>query len=132
MAYQDGMIDGLERAFNYQGSGEYSNPNYLNDMSNIYDNILSEKLEKNLYLDAAYIDGYNLSLMFLLLNKEDRPGKYPPIYFLFGYSIDCIKELQDIKQKFKEKFTKEYNYVNDIVKKMKQGETYHHKPFFTD
>ncbi len=131
MAYQDGMMDGLERALNFKASGEYSHPCYLNDISDMYDKILDKKIDDNKYLDIAYVEGYNLAIMFLILTKEDRPEKHPSLYFVFGITdIKNINDLEKALKIFSSEFKKEYEYAQEIVKNINKNDTYHHKPFF--
>ena len=131
MAYQDGMMDGLERALNFKASGEYSHPCYLNGIADMYDKILDGKIDDNKYLDISYVDGYNLAIMFLILTKEDRPEEYPSLYFVFGTSdIKSINDLKKALKIFPSDFKEEYKYAQKIVANIGDNDTYHHKPFF--
>lgn len=134
MAYQDGMMDGLERALNYKASGEYSHPCYLDNISNMYSEMIDEKIENNGRLeDITYLDGYNLSLLFLVLDKDDRPEIHPPLYSVFGTeNINNIDDLKKALNKFPSKFKNEYKYAQKLVSEFKDNETYHHKPFFME
>ena len=132
LAYQDGMIDGLERALNYKSSGEYSHPCYLDRISDMYSKMMDENIKNNGKLeDICYLDGYNLSLLFLVLDKDDRPEIYPPLYSVFG--TKNIKNMDDLKKAltiFPSKFKNEYKYAQKLVSGFKDNEIYHHKPFF--
>ena len=129
MAYQDGMMDGLERALNYKASGEYSHPCYLDNISNMYSEMIDEKIENNGRLeDITYLDGYNLSLLFLVLDKDDRPEIHPPLYSVFGTeNINNIDDLKKALNKFPSKFKNEYKYAHKLVSEFKDNQTYHHR-----
>lgn len=126
------MIDGLERALNYKSSGEYSHPCYLDRISDMYSKMMDENIKNNGKLeDICYLDGYNLSLLFLVLDKDDRPEIHPPLYSVFG--TKNIKNMDDLKKAltiFPSKFKNEYKYAQKLVSGFKDNEIYHHKPFF--
>jgi len=130
LAYQDGMIDGLERAINYRSLGEYSNPCYLHEKITIYEKILEEKIENKKYDDISYVEGYLMSLSFLLLEENERPTEHPPLYYFYGYSeLNNIKDFFRALKKYSKKFKVEYNAMIEYSKKIRDGEVYHHTPF---
>jgi len=130
MAYQDGMIDGLERAITYRTTGEYSNPYHLNGKVQVYDEILEEKIRDKKYDDISYVEGYLNALSFLLLSEDERPSEDPPLYYLYGYyEFDKIKDFLKALKKYPKKFKLEYNAMVEFTKEIRDGEVYHHTPF---
>ena len=130
MAYQDGMIDGLERAITYRTTGEYSNPYHLNGKVQVYDEILEEKIRDKKYDDISYVEGYLNALSFLLLSEDERPSEHPPLYYLYGYfEFDKIKDFLKALKKYPKKFKVEYSAMIELSKKIENGKVYHHAPF---
>ncbi len=130
MAYQDGMIDGLERAITYRVTGEYSNPCYLHSKLHIYEEILEEKINDNKYDDISYVEGYLSALIFLLVKEEERPSEHPPLYYFYGYSeLDTVKDFLKALKKYPKKFKLEYNAMVELSKMIRDGSVYHHSPF---
>jgi len=137
LAYQDGMIDALERAVNFQKTGEYSNPCLLHDVAMSYKNSLDQKFEQEQdkhvtdILDIAYIEGYRHALYYLLLLEEDaEPSKFPPFYYFYGLGeIENYKKFKQALKKYPKKFKKEYKNAYDYTKIFPDGHDYHHPPF---
>lgn len=130
MAYQDGMIDAIERALNFMGTGEYSNPSYLENTILMYEKIAKEEYKNNNYQGLSYFKGYIMALTFLCIPKKERPSITPPIYFLCGISeIESYKDLKNALKKYSKKFKNEYKYAMNLVKDFPEGATYHHPPY---
>src|SRR4029077_13671125 len=83
-SYQDGMIHALERAANMRGTGEYSNAPRVHGVIRSYLRWRKDKLRVRNYEDVAYIDGYVNGLTFLMLDRKERRGLQPPMYYMFG------------------------------------------------
>lgn len=71
LAYQDGLIDILSRIRSQWRTGEYTDPNAVHGKFHSYSHLLQVALERERYWDAAYINGYRMGLMLLLLDDED-------------------------------------------------------------
>ncbi len=135
LAYQDGMIDALERAINFQTTGEYSNPNLLLEVAMSYENSLDLRFEQkqNEYiddiLDIAYIEGYKHALFYILHEGDEYSSKFPPFYYFYGFSeIESVKEFEQALKKYPRKFKKEYKNAFEYVKTFPEGHEYHHPP----
>jgi len=99
-SYQDGMMHALGRAVNMRGTGEYSNGPRVHDVIHAYLQWRKEKLRVRNYEDVAYIDGYVNALKFLMLDRKERQGLKPPLYYMFG-SKGLIWSLADFVRRLK-------------------------------
>ena len=135
MAYQDGMIDALERAISFRDSGEYSNPNELISVMKSYDDSLEIREERKLnksakeILDIAYIEGYSNALTYIALEKEERPSKYPPLFYLYRYrDINITRHFKTSLKKYPKKHHNQYRLFEEFYKSIQGKGEYHHPP----
>lgn len=135
LAYQDGMIDALERAINFQTTGEYSNPNLLHEVAMSYENSLDLRFEQmqnediDKILDIAYVEGYKNALFYLMPKENERLSIFPPFYYFYGFSeIGSFKEFQKALKKYPNKFKKEYKSATKYINQFPDGYEYHHPP----
>jgi hypothetical protein len=78
----------LERAIEMKGTGQYSHHCRVTDVIHAYLKWQKEKLERGLYEDVAYIEGYINGLTYLLMSKDGRESVRVPMYFMFGVKAD--------------------------------------------
>lgn len=81
LAYQDGLLDALNRINSQWKTGEYSVPGRVSDLVHSYSHLLDTAIEKERFWDAAYIDGYMSGLILLL--AEDNEINGIPLYEFF-------------------------------------------------
>lgn len=131
--YQDGMIHALERAIQLRSSGEYSNWCNIRNVIGSYLRSQKEKLKDKIYEDVAYIKGYINSLMFLLLDDEERQSEHPPMYFAFGINYDLMtfEDFQKVLHTLPEKHKTSYKQAFKRVKSLetKDNIEFHHPPW---
>lgn len=131
LCYQDGLLHAFERMIAMKRTGEYSDPARLHGLLHTYDKHLKrECLERGIYHDVAYIEGYENGLAYLLMNDDEREA-LPP-FFAMGYEgeIRTLEEFADISQKAKELNTDAYEYALELTRKMDGTDlTFHHTPF---
>lgn len=81
IAYQDGLLDALNRMLSQWKTGEYSGPNHVAHTAVSYDRLLHIAVERCRFWDAAYIDGYANGL--IVLGAGEGAERAVPMYELF-------------------------------------------------
>lgn len=91
LAYQDGLLDALNRINRRWITGEYNDPHHLHHLVATYARYLRIAIERRRYWDAAYVDGYANGLMLLLSEDEDAVTAIP-LYEYFDPDIFLLGE----------------------------------------
>lgn len=127
--YQDGLLHAFERLGATENSGENSCAQKMINIIESYDALIKERLHERNYPDVAYFTGYQVGLMYFLLDEKSRRSM--PMYFLFGY--DVISNLEEFMKLEKDavKFHKSAHKVAEKLASAVGSEAlvFHHKPF---
>ncbi|GAA1987137.1 hypothetical protein GCM10009817_30800 [Terrabacter lapilli] len=83
LAYQDGLLDSLNRIAARWITGEYTDAQRVQDSYHSYGHLLHTAVHRERFWDAAYIDGYRDGIMVLLL-EDGADVKHLPIYEFFN------------------------------------------------
>lgn len=133
LAYQDGMIHGLQRALERRTTGEYSDPARTANILDIYIPIRREKLREKRYDDVAYIQGYAVALQYMTLDIEDRKNVEVPFYFAFGFTRDlvCLEDFEKAMKSLPAAHKASYKYACKWIAPSgaDRSVTYHHPPW---
>lgn len=100
MSYQDGIIDGIDRAIRLKNTGLYLCPDHLKSHIEGYRTLYNDKVRSKNYWDAAYIEGY-MNTLYLPFAPDNEKLKIPMLY-IYGYKEE-IKSLTSFKKILKEK-----------------------------
>jgi NAD-dependent SIR2 family protein deacetylase len=79
LSYQDGLIHALQRIHRMRKSGEYYSMNGIRARVRVYEHKIREYLGKGDFWNAAYAQGYQAGLLYLLLKSEDANCPTPPL-----------------------------------------------------
>jgi hypothetical protein len=71
LAYQDGILAALGRMSLLRSKGEYSEPEKVRAIVHSYSHLFANAIELRRHFDAAYIEGYLIATMSLLLTDEE-------------------------------------------------------------
>jgi hypothetical protein len=85
LAYQDGLLDALDRLGANAHTGEYSDRHSLGHKASNYYHLLGVAVERGRLWDAAYVEGYFNGLVVLLSDAED--ADFVPLYELFDAEL---------------------------------------------
>lgn len=80
--YQDGLMHAFERIMVLKKTGEYSHRCDIERKAQRYERIRQHNIKMKRYLDAAYAEGYQNGLFYLL--SDDKARKQLPYYYLHG------------------------------------------------
>jgi NAD-dependent SIR2 family protein deacetylase len=80
LGYQDGLIHSLQRILRMQKTGEYHSVNAVHARMHGYDRKIFEFGKKKDYWNAAYAQGYQSGLLFLLLKSKTEKAPKPPFF----------------------------------------------------
>jgi hypothetical protein len=80
LSYQDGLIHALQRIIRMRKSGEYYSVNAVHARAHGYDHKIHDYGKKKDFWNAAYAQGYQNGLLFLLLRSEDDKSPRPPFF----------------------------------------------------
>jgi NAD-dependent SIR2 family protein deacetylase len=80
LGYQDGLIHALQRILRMRRTGEYHSATAVHTRMHGYDHQIAHYVQKKDFWNAAYAQGYQNGLMFLLLRSEDDRSAKPPFY----------------------------------------------------
>jgi NAD-dependent SIR2 family protein deacetylase len=127
--YQDGLLHAFERLEATKNSGENSCGTHMINVIKSYDVLIKRCLHEGNYPDVAYFTGYQVGLIYFLLNDKNR--RAIPMYFLFGG--EKIVNL-DQYVKLEEKASKMHKSAHEAARKMiskinPEGLVLQHKPF---
>lgn len=132
-SYQDGMIHALQRAIQLRSTGHYSHACNIRGVFDPYLEIQKERLKKKIYEDVAYIEGYTNSLIYLLLNEEERKEEFPPLYYAFGVKDELytFEDFEAILSTLPKKHKASYNRTLKKVGTLEsnEGVDFHHPPW---
>ena len=134
MDYQDGLCHALDRFIQLYAAGSYNIPGMLEHSMRYYDNLVKEKLECGNYWDAAYFEGYENGLMYILMCGEENPiVNEIPIYYLPNtrkelHSYDIFMEELSKVSKYNGKYHK---YAIKVLKGLNNTQeiVVHHPPY---
>lgn len=70
LAYQDGLLAAFGRIALLAHKGEYSDPRKVESVLHTYAHLLTRAVQLRRHFDAAYIEGYLIATMSLLLSDE--------------------------------------------------------------
>jgi len=79
--YQDGLIHGYQMARDMKKSGQFSDPRIISSKIRGYELKISEYFKNKNYLEAAYFEGFQNSLIAILLSTDIDNFGFPPHYF---------------------------------------------------
>lgn len=127
--YQDGLLHAFERLSATKNSGENSCAQKMINIIRSYDVLLKERLHKGDYPDVAYFTGYQIGLMYFLLNEKSRRSM--PMYFLFG--CNGVTNLEEYL-KLEKDAAKFHKSAHKVAEKLasevsSEGLVFHHPPF---
>lgn len=71
LAYLDGIIDATGRSLARAPSGDVMEKNHLAHIIKSYDELLGKAIDRELWWDAAYVDGYRIALYAFFMNDRD-------------------------------------------------------------
>jgi NAD-dependent SIR2 family protein deacetylase len=80
-AYQDGLLDALNRIIAQHVTGEYTSTVHVTHLIHSYEVLLERAVSRGKYWDAAYVNGYMAGLVQLLIEDEDLVSV--PLFELF-------------------------------------------------
>jgi hypothetical protein len=80
--YQDGLIHAFERMIVRRATGEYSHIHHVERFISTYERRREELVREKRYHDAAYAEGYQNGLVYLINSPRDRV--WLPLYFVYG------------------------------------------------
>jgi hypothetical protein len=129
-SYQDGIIHAFERILSKYKDGSYSHNHHIVRKIQSYDRGIKDKLSRKKYIDVAYIEGYKVGLMCLLMDNDVI--KNFPMYYVYGYKENIFSESQYFRiRKLASKLHKAaYNIAEKWTKKLIANDAvFHHTPF---
>lgn len=134
LAYQDGVLHAFDRFIQLYDNGEYNIPGYVEKLVRYYDNLCKRKKESGDFWDAAYYEGYENGLMFIIVCEEDVSliKEFPKFYLpnakceLNSYDM-FIKELERVNKQ-KDDY---YKYSIKVTSNLKNSKNtvVHHPPY---
>jgi len=80
LSYQDGLIHALQRIVRMRKSGQYYSVEAVHSRAHGYDHKIYGYGKKKDFWNAAYAQGYQNGLLFLLLRSEDDKSPRPPFF----------------------------------------------------
>jgi hypothetical protein len=82
LAYQDGLLDSIDRVRAQARTGEYNDRDRVHQLVHSHEHLLHEAVQRRRYWDASYIDGY-MNGLILLLTDDAGAVSGLPLYELF-------------------------------------------------
>lgn len=132
-AYQDGLMHALQRITARKNTGEYSHRCYVVQKIRQYEEITSRHFSRGSYLDAAYSQGYENGLMWLILDARDRARM--PYYFNFGSGknereIPTFAAYRRVMRRRLPAHQRALRVARQVVaRQLGHGDALHHEPF---
>jgi hypothetical protein len=80
LGYQDGLVHALQRIMRMKKSGEYYSVNAVHSRMHGYDRAIHDFGNKKDFWNAAYAQGYQSGLLYLLLKSESSKSPKPPLF----------------------------------------------------
>jgi len=80
--YQDGLMHAFGRMRERRGTGEYSHIHDVEHQISEYEGLRKKAVRRKRYHDAAYIEGYQNGLLYLM--SSDKLRRALPKYFVYG------------------------------------------------
>jgi hypothetical protein len=80
LGYQDGLIHSLQRILRMRKTGGYHSVDAVHARLHGYDNKIATCVRNKDFWNAAYAQGYQNGLMFLLLRSESKRAPKPSSY----------------------------------------------------
>lgn len=132
--YQDGLKHSLERAINMSGNSEYSHACELKEIINKYEDIKNKIINRGIFEDIAYIEGYINGLVAIYEHEKFTENDIP-MYFHFSESENSpsITDIEHYKEKIHSltKNDESYRHAEKVVQRLKENPLleYHHPPW---
>lgn len=129
-AYQDGMLDAVNRIKSRRVTGEYSDAHHVQALVESYDRLTDYALDEGRYWDAAYTQGYGNGVL-LMLDDKDELSDMVPLYFAYG-SDSPMRDLADLKKalkKSKKKNERAWQEAKRLSADIEDDMVVHHMPF---
>ena len=136
--YQDGIIHSLKRILARQETGEYMNPEFIDNSINSYYYLFNEYMKENRIFDAAYLLGYAHAMDFILYEyfqvsegEKINPDNTICLYYLprkkvYNNMNEFNKDINGFKIK---KYIDMANRITDKFGGPDSGLEVHHIPF---
>lgn len=125
--YQDGLMHAFERIMVLKKTGEYSHRCDVVRKAERYERIRRANIKKKQYLDAAYAEGYQNGLIYLLSGNTER--KYLPYYYMHGAKTQP-SSLSELRRLLKGPIHKTaLAHARRAVTKLGPHDHLHHPPF---
>ncbi len=126
--YQDGLIHAFERMLQQRRTGEYSHIHRVEELFRGYEARRKELVAAKRYHDAAYADGYQNGLLYLI--SDDGSRKALPLYYVYGSKVELRsltafrREAKDAKKLHRQA----YAQAEQIANRWSEGIVPHHRP----
>jgi SIR2-like domain len=120
LAYQDGLIHGLQRILDRRKSGEYNSFERLRNLVNGYILKIDEYKRQHDYWNSSYADGYGNAVLYLLCASSDLTLETPPIYGAHGRTP--FNSLSSLLRYPRKRIMKQYaSQAKRIIGRLKSG-----------
>lgn len=96
LAYQDGLIDALERITHRRTKGEYYHLCRVQRLCQSYGQIVKSRCKAADYWDASYAQGYQNGMLLILAGSEEELQAWPPLVDIPHRCFSEIREFKDI------------------------------------
>lgn len=127
-AYQDGLIDALERIIARRHTGEYSHVCDLKSKLRSYDDMTRRFRRERRYDDVAYAEGYSNGLLYLILPDSDR--EHIPFGHFFGVKDSVERDdLREILAQGPSLHRAAYARAERMTRDLPDGFVLDHTPF---
>jgi hypothetical protein len=130
LSYQDGILDSFSRLFDRQNTGEYLIPQYMMEIVDKYEKLVTEYKKKKQYKDVAYFAGYSIGLKMIFMFGMQDDSVIFPIFYILGYNGDIMSF-----DKFK-KITRTGSFhktaekqISDMIGSLGNESILHHIPY---
>lgn len=136
--YQDGIIHSLKRILARQETGEYMNPEFINNSIYSYYYLFDKYMKQNRIFDAAYLLGYAHAMDFILyeyfqVSKGKKINSDNTICLYYLPRKKVYNNMNEFNKDINEFKTKKYiNLANRIAEEFggpDSGLEVHHIPF---
>jgi len=126
--YQDGLLHSFERMIKQRRTGEYSHICDVEEMFRYYEDLRRRKVRSKRYHDAAYIEGYQNGLLYLISDDESRRSL--PRYFVYGSKAE-IRSIAALKRELRRApvlHKQAYAQAQRLASEWSSGIVLHHRP----